>query len=434
MSEIAAQNEGCGADRHSALERFEKIRHDSEALAANLAPEDQSIQSMPDVSPTKWHLGAHHLVFRDVPAGPSRCRLSGVRPGIRLFVQLLLRGGRAASSAPRARAAVAPDRRHRRRLSRPRRPRDEPADRARREARLEPDVASRRARAASRAAASGADPDGHQARFFPQSLCCRPIRRRSCSCSIRSSRSIGSSSPAACGKSAIPVRHSPSTTRPRATRYGWSHSARQRGRQPAANISALSRTAGIRGPNSGCRTAGRRFASRVGRRPSTGGMKTASGRCSRCQGGAGSIRPSRFAMSASMRPTPSPNGPASGCRPKPNGRSRPRMCRFPAISPIAVISTLAPAGLYRRPTARHGRGRCSATFGSGRRAPTPLIRASAPRGGCHRRIQREIHVQSDGPAGRRGGYPGGASAGHLSQFFPPSARWAFAGLRLAEDI
>jgi ergothioneine biosynthesis protein EgtB len=51
-----------GADRDAAIERFAQIRRDSEALAANLTPEDQSIQSMPDVSPTKWHL-AHTTWF-----------------------------------------------------------------------------------------------------------------------------------------------------------------------------------------------------------------------------------------------------------------------------------------------------------------------------------------------------------------------------------
>ena len=55
--EVAVQEEACGADRHAALERFEAIRRETEALTANLTPEDQSIQSMPDVSPTKWHLG-----------------------------------------------------------------------------------------------------------------------------------------------------------------------------------------------------------------------------------------------------------------------------------------------------------------------------------------------------------------------------------------
>ena len=43
-------------------QRFAAIRRDSEALAARLTPEDQSIQSMPDVSPTKWHL-AHTTWF-----------------------------------------------------------------------------------------------------------------------------------------------------------------------------------------------------------------------------------------------------------------------------------------------------------------------------------------------------------------------------------
>jgi ergothioneine biosynthesis protein EgtB len=38
------------------LQRFERVREGSEALAARLAPEDQVVQSMPDCSPTKWHL------------------------------------------------------------------------------------------------------------------------------------------------------------------------------------------------------------------------------------------------------------------------------------------------------------------------------------------------------------------------------------------
>ena len=57
----AEQREGC-PDRQVAIGRFEAVRHDSEALAVNLTPEDQSIQSMADVSPTKWHL-AHTSWF-----------------------------------------------------------------------------------------------------------------------------------------------------------------------------------------------------------------------------------------------------------------------------------------------------------------------------------------------------------------------------------
>jgi ergothioneine biosynthesis protein EgtB len=44
------------------LNRFLAIRAFSETLAAPLSPEDQTIQSMPDVSPTKWHL-AHTTWF-----------------------------------------------------------------------------------------------------------------------------------------------------------------------------------------------------------------------------------------------------------------------------------------------------------------------------------------------------------------------------------
>ncbi len=60
--EIAVQEEACRADRRLASERFEAIRRKTELLTANLTAEDQSIQSMPDVSPTKWHL-AHTTWF-----------------------------------------------------------------------------------------------------------------------------------------------------------------------------------------------------------------------------------------------------------------------------------------------------------------------------------------------------------------------------------
>jgi len=55
--EVAVRDQAWHAKRGAAIERFEAARRDTESLTANLAPEDQSIQSMPDVSPTKWHLG-----------------------------------------------------------------------------------------------------------------------------------------------------------------------------------------------------------------------------------------------------------------------------------------------------------------------------------------------------------------------------------------
>jgi ergothioneine biosynthesis protein EgtB len=42
-------------DPHRMLERYAAVRARTEALAAPLSPEDQTVQSMADVSPTKWH-------------------------------------------------------------------------------------------------------------------------------------------------------------------------------------------------------------------------------------------------------------------------------------------------------------------------------------------------------------------------------------------
>ncbi|HUF33774.1 MAG TPA: ergothioneine biosynthesis protein EgtB [Acidimicrobiales bacterium] len=42
-------------DREALLDRYQATRDATERLAAVLAPEDQVVQTMPDVSPTKWH-------------------------------------------------------------------------------------------------------------------------------------------------------------------------------------------------------------------------------------------------------------------------------------------------------------------------------------------------------------------------------------------
>ncbi len=47
--------EGSHDDRDAAIARYRAVRRLTEEIAAPLSAEDQQVQSMPDVSPTKWH-------------------------------------------------------------------------------------------------------------------------------------------------------------------------------------------------------------------------------------------------------------------------------------------------------------------------------------------------------------------------------------------
>lgn len=57
--------------RDRLLARFDAVRARTEALAAPLSPEDQVVQSMPDASPTKWHLGHTTWFFEAVVLAPA---------------------------------------------------------------------------------------------------------------------------------------------------------------------------------------------------------------------------------------------------------------------------------------------------------------------------------------------------------------------------
>lgn len=66
--------------RRSTLTRFQVVRDRTEALCAPLTPEDQMVQSMPDVSPTKWHRAHTSWFFEAFILESSRSGYQPFRP------------------------------------------------------------------------------------------------------------------------------------------------------------------------------------------------------------------------------------------------------------------------------------------------------------------------------------------------------------------
>ena len=81
----AAAEAPAAAARRALAERFRDVRAHTLALAAPLSAEDQCVQSMPDASPTKWHLAHTTWFFEAVVLQPH---LAGHEPFDRRFFHL----------------------------------------------------------------------------------------------------------------------------------------------------------------------------------------------------------------------------------------------------------------------------------------------------------------------------------------------------------
>jgi ergothioneine biosynthesis protein EgtB len=62
---------------HTSAQRYEEVRAFTERISAPLGPEDQTVQSMPDVSPTKWHRAHVTWFFETFVLTPN---VAGYRP------------------------------------------------------------------------------------------------------------------------------------------------------------------------------------------------------------------------------------------------------------------------------------------------------------------------------------------------------------------
>jgi ergothioneine biosynthesis protein EgtB len=76
----AVETPGSAAERQALIERYQQVRECSEDLCAPLTPEDFVIQSMPDCSPTKWHLAHVSWFFETFLLQPAVANYQSPNP------------------------------------------------------------------------------------------------------------------------------------------------------------------------------------------------------------------------------------------------------------------------------------------------------------------------------------------------------------------
>ena len=96
-------------DRVMLAQRYQEVRRTTERLCEPLAVEDQVVQAMPDVSPTKWHLAHVSWFFETFVLRPYLPGYETFEPALRVPLQLLLQRGGPAVLRDRSREPLAAD-------------------------------------------------------------------------------------------------------------------------------------------------------------------------------------------------------------------------------------------------------------------------------------------------------------------------------------
>ena len=332
-------------DPHALLDRYAEVRSATEGLAAPLSPEDQTVQSMPDVSPTKWHR-AHVTWFFETFV------LAENEPGFEPFQDTywFLFNSYYETVGPRYARA------ERGVISRPG-AHDVGVYRGNVDDRMR-DLLDRLDEGSLTKAADTIELGFHHEQQHQELLLMdikhvlslnplRPAYAGSPSAvGRRPTGSAGSTSRAAWSRSATRARASASTTSCPATSSTSRRTGSPTGWSPTASGSSSWPTAATAATSSGSPTAGRGSTPRAGTRRSTGPSSTASGSSTPSTAPGRSTPASRSATSASTRPRPTRPGPASGSPARRSGST-----------PRRAIVTGAPDGLgqprrRRRPSTR----------------------------------------------------------------------------------
>ena len=427
-----------GLDRDAMWTCYREVRRTTEALCAPLEIEDYVIQSMPDASPAKWHLAHTSWFFETFVLASANPGLGPVDPRYPFLFnsyynavgERIARDRRGLLSRPTVaevfhyRAAI--DRAHGR------------LPRTGRRARARPGPEHVHPRAASRAAAPGADPHRHQARPGRQSAPSRlsradgtsrdePARSRPPGwCSFPGGRPLDRP----CGR-----RPSRSTTRrPRHQRVR----GRLRARRPAGHEPGVPRVHRRRRLRPARALALRRLVrappERLDRAPLLGSRPAAAGESSPSTGMRDldldepvchvSLLRGRRLRPLGRRPAPHRGRVGNRGRRRRRGHRR-ELPRVGAVPSGAAVERLATLPRARRPSQLFG------DVWEWTQSPYTPYRGYRPAAGALGEYNGKFMCNQMVLRGGSCATPRSHIRATYRNFFPPEARWQFSGIRLA---